>query len=193
VSETSGIRKEVLTYCQGNGVDIGYGGDPVVPSAITIDKPPPYVPHLGSHPQNLRGDGADLYWFKDNVLDYVYSSHLIEDFAETGPVLREWLRVVKPGGYLILVAPVEKIYREHCSRTGQEYNTNHKIEEMSASYIISQLDQLMIPYRIEKRIDLINTYGFVLVVEKARQDSAVRLHSDSRPAAEGANNRLRSY
>jgi SAM-dependent methyltransferase len=166
VSETSGLRNEVLIYCQGNGVDIGYGGDPVVPTAITIDQPPPYIPHLGNHPQNLRGDGANLYWFKDSVLDYVYSSHLIEDFPETGPVLREWLRVVKPGGYMILVAPVEKIYREHCRRTGQEYNTNHKIEEMSAPYVISQLDQLTIPYRIEKRIDLINTYGFVLVIQK---------------------------
>jgi ADP-heptose:LPS heptosyltransferase/SAM-dependent methyltransferase len=166
VSETSGLRKEVLTYCQGNGLDIGYGGDPVVPTAITIDQPPPYTPHLGSHPQNLRGDGANLYWFKDDAFDYIYSSHLIEDFAETGPVLKEWVRVLKPGGYMVLVAPVERIYREHCSRTGQEYNTNHKILEMSAPYILSQLDKLAIPYRIEKRFDLINTYSFLLVIEK---------------------------
>jgi hypothetical protein len=117
ISETSTVRQEVVAYCQGNGVDIGYGGDPVVPTAITIDQPPPYTPHLGSQPQNLMGDGADLRWFKDNSLDYVYSSHLIEDFEETAPVLKEWLRVLKPGGYMVLVAPVEKIYREHCWRS----------------------------------------------------------------------------
>ncbi len=166
MSETACIREEVLSYCCGNGLDIGYGGDPVVPTAITIDLPPPYIPHLGRHPQNLRGDGANLHWFRDGVLDYVYSSHLIEDFPETAPVLKEWLRVVKPGGYLILVAPVEKIYREHCRTTGQEYNTNHKIVDMSAAYIVSQLDQLKIPYRVEKRIDLIGYYGFILVVQK---------------------------
>jgi ADP-heptose:LPS heptosyltransferase len=166
VSETSSIRQEVLTYCKGNGLDIGYGGDPVVLTAITVDQPPPYTPHLGSHPQNLRGDGANLYWFKDNVLDFLYSSHLIEDFAETGPVLKEWLRVLKPDGYMILVAPVEKIYREHCRKTGQEYNANHKIAKMSAAYILSQLDKLAIPCRIEKHIDLINTYSFLLVIQK---------------------------
>lgn len=38
--------------------------------------------------------------FKDESLDHVYSSHLIEHFAhnQTSAVLREWLRVLKKGG-----------------------------------------------------------------------------------------------
>lgn len=166
MSETSAVRNEVVDFCKGNGIDIGYGGDPVLASSITMDQPPPYTPHLGNHPQNLSGDGADLYWFRDGVLDYVYSSHLIEDFEETGPVLKEWIRVLKPGGHLVLVAPVEKIYREHCRVTGQEYNANHKIDDMSAEYIVKQLSGLKIPHRIIKRIDTINIYSFILIVQK---------------------------
>jgi SAM-dependent methyltransferase len=41
----------------------------------------------------------------DNSVDFVLSSHVIEHFPDPIKALKEWYRVVKPGGYLYIVAP----------------------------------------------------------------------------------------
>ena len=45
--------------------------------------------------------------FDDGYADAVYTSHLLEHFAEseTVSVLQEWRRVLKPGGTLIVLTP----------------------------------------------------------------------------------------
>jgi len=54
------------------------------------------------------------------VLDFVYSSHLLEDFNDTEGVLREWLRVLKLGRSFGLVLPDEQVYTAHTAPpTGQ--------------------------------------------------------------------------
>ncbi len=53
---------------------------------------------------NIVANGDDLP-FKDGTLDYVLSSHVIEHFFDPVKALREWHRVIKPGGYIYIVAP----------------------------------------------------------------------------------------
>jgi SAM-dependent methyltransferase len=48
--------------------------------------------------------GDDLP-FKDNMVDFVISSHVIEHFYDPVKTIKEWLRVVKPGGYVYIIAP----------------------------------------------------------------------------------------
>jgi SAM-dependent methyltransferase len=57
-------------------------------------------PHLSSH------DITKLD-FEDNTVDLIYASHVIEYFdrEEVIPILREWKRVLKPGGILRLSVP----------------------------------------------------------------------------------------
>jgi SAM-dependent methyltransferase len=43
--------------------------------------------------------------FKDNTVDFVISSHVIEHFYDPVETIEEWLRVVKPGGYVFIIAP----------------------------------------------------------------------------------------
>lgn len=43
--------------------------------------------------------------FKDNVWDFVISSHAIEHFYDPIKTIKEWFRVVKPGGYVYIIAP----------------------------------------------------------------------------------------
>jgi SAM-dependent methyltransferase len=50
-------------------------------------------------------DGSDLAIVGDNSYDFVLSSHNLEHFANPVKALREWQRVVRPGGGLILVLP----------------------------------------------------------------------------------------
>ena len=53
---------------------------------------------------NIVALGDDLP-FKSNTLDYVLSSHVIEHFFDPVKALREWHRVIKPGGYIFIIAP----------------------------------------------------------------------------------------
>lgn len=53
---------------------------------------------------NILASGDDLP-FKDNTLDYVFTSHVIEHFFDPIKAIKEWFRVVKPGGYLFLIVP----------------------------------------------------------------------------------------
>lgn len=163
-SETSKCRARLLPFCTGYGVDLGFGGDPVSPQAIRVDSPRPYA-DTGAHSVQLGGDATKLHWFRDGVLDYVYSSHLLEDFPDTEGVLREWLRVLKPGGNLIIFCPDEQIYRAHCQRTGQMYNENHKHADFSLPKIKSILQKIG-GVKFIHETPLVDIYSWELVAQK---------------------------
>lgn len=137
MSETAKWRHKFISYCVAgkNGLDIGFGGDPIIPSAITLDRKLDHIchSHVGCAPQNLTGDASSLSMFKDNSLDYVYSSHCIEDFEQTENVLTEWIRVLKHGGYLCLLFPDELRYRT----ITDVVNVEHKHENMGLKFIVN--------------------------------------------------------
>lgn len=129
-SETSKHRHLVEQYCRGNGVDLGSAGDPVVPWAIQVD-----LPSDEYHRYNVTRPEAAIHWrgsaldlpFKDSTLDWLHSSHLIEDFLDWTVPLKEWDRVLKPGGYLITAVPDRVRFRAAVAR-GQGDNLSHKHE-----------------------------------------------------------------
>lgn len=163
-SETSRCRARLAPYCQGYGLDLGFGGDPITPSAIRMDMPQPYT-YVGSLPVQLGGAAENLFWFRDNVLDFIYSSHLLEDYEDVESVLREWLRVLKPGGMLITFCPDEKVYRKHCAETYQVYNPAHKHADFSLDYVKAILERIGGTETLHE-IALIDTYSWDLVVRK---------------------------
>lgn len=56
--------------------------------------------------------------FKDDVWDFVISSHVIEHFYDPIKTVKEWLRVVKPGGYVYIIAPhKERTFDKNRDRT----------------------------------------------------------------------------
>lgn len=87
----------VLQYLEGNGLDLGAGLHLVRPTSLGID--------FGANNLNWVGNVKKLHWFKDNVLDYVFSSHVLEHVDNDKITLREWIRVLKPRGYLVLYVP----------------------------------------------------------------------------------------
>jgi predicted SAM-dependent methyltransferase len=164
-SETSKCRRRLAQYCIGNGVDLGFGGDAITNTAIRVDLPTPYSRTAGQTVQ-LGGDCTNLLWFRDESLDYVYSSHLLEDFEATEAVLREWLRVLRTGGLLVIYCPDEQAYQKHCEITGQYYNINHKHSDFSLAKvksILAKLGQTNILYECA----LIDTYSWDLVLKKS--------------------------
>jgi len=163
-SETSKCRNRLAKYCEGYGIDLGFGGDPISLSAIRMDMVKPYT-NVGSCPVQLGGNAQNLHWFKDGVLDYVFSSHLLEDFYDTSAVLKEWLRVLKAGGKLVIFCPDEQRFRKHCKETGQPYNTAHVHENFSLEYVKNILEKLG-ETKVIYELDKVDIYSWDLVCEK---------------------------
>ena len=63
--------------------------------------------------------------FETDSIDEIYTSHLVEhfDFQEAWNVLREWIRVLRPGGTLILETP--NLYTS-CKRFAEFYETGNQ-------------------------------------------------------------------
>jgi predicted SAM-dependent methyltransferase len=171
-SETSRHRTLLAPHCSGYGLDIGFGGDPITPGAIRMDLPSPYT-RVGRAPVQLGGDCRALSHWCDGVLDYVYSSHVLEDFPEneTAAILREWTRVLKPGGRLILLLPDQQRYLAHCRRTGEVDadgavgNTHHSIAHFSLAYVDAVAAQVGNLRQMEAHPSL-GPYSFAVVYEK---------------------------
>jgi len=117
-NEAAKCRGRVVSFLVGRGLDIGCGDEKVVPAAIGVD--------IAGKAADIRLDLSEpnaLRMFADGAFDYVFSSHCLEYFHDTEGVLREWWRVLKVGGYLILYGPDPDFY----PRVGQQgANPNHK-------------------------------------------------------------------
>lgn len=175
-SETSKFRHIFTPYCKGIGLDIGAGGDPVVPDAITVDLENPYA-ECGAHPVNIKiPNGTDeigfhiRHFINPGTLDYVYSSHLLEDFDAPFVRLNEWALILKQGGYLCLLLPDEQRYRNYCNSIGAPRNINHKNESFCLEYVKEML--LLIGLEIIQEHDNLvyepekSNYNFAIIAQK---------------------------
>ena len=136
-SETFKYRHVTAKYCfnedgnPGCGVDVASQGDRVVPWAISFDLPTKEFDYYCSNhpakgPIHLRGHATSLP-FEDSTLDFLYSSHLLEDYLDWEPPVKEWVRVVRPGGYVIILIPDKELWAK-AIENGQPPNCAHKHE-----------------------------------------------------------------
>ena len=68
-------------------------------------------------PVDIAAPGDELP-LEDNSVDFVINSHVIEHFSDPIKALKEWHRVVRPGGYIYVTAPhKERIFDKDRDRT----------------------------------------------------------------------------
>lgn len=165
-SETSKVRPKVIHYCEGYGCDIGFGGDKIKSDSVGIDFANPYA-DTGRDKVDVACDVIkNEIPLPENTFDYVYSSHLIEDFEDTANGLRKFIRVLKNEGTLILIFPDQIKYEEHCKRTGQPLNTYHKHQDMGLAFMLNTLNNLKsIQYDILYKSNFEIDYNVILVVK----------------------------
>jgi len=120
-------------YCKGKGLDVGFGGDLITNEAEGFDFE--------------HGDAQYLRGKKDNTYDFVYSSHTIEHLPDPSIAIKNWFRVVKPGGYLIIYLPHRDLY-EKKKTLPSRFNPNHfnfflldKDEEPNTSGIVPLIER----------------------------------------------------
>ncbi|TGY90309.1 SAM-dependent methyltransferase [Marinicauda algicola] len=105
VLRRSNDKKFACKYLVGDGVDIGGEPDPLalyrtvfplITSVKTWD--------LGD------GDAQFMAGVEDGRYDFVFSSHCLEHLRDPFEGLKNWLRVVKPGGHIVFMIPEEDMY-----------------------------------------------------------------------------------
>ncbi len=112
--EETDSRPEFLMmemYCRGLGFDFGPGTNRLSPTVLCSD----WYPHKGvdliwNCAPDPEPDGIRYFVpfpFTDNVFNFVFASHVIEDFHPDiiQYVFDELLRITKVGGYLITLGP----------------------------------------------------------------------------------------
>lgn len=168
MSETSAARSVLAPFCQEkHGLDMGFGGDSIVPHAITFDMPKPYT-NVGGDKQIMRGDCRNLGMFCDGAMDWIYSSHLIEDwkYRDIEMILTEWRRVLKPGGLLVTNCPDQQKFLSHCARTGQPLNMAHANADFSLANFIDKCLAPTGPWETVFVEPEAGPYSFYIVVRK---------------------------
>lgn len=136
--EASKISWEIVRWTRGRGLDLGCGPKATFPHFIRVDNLKDT--HLFGHhiKPDVRVDTAeDLSVFGSESMDFVFSSHLLEHIEPEKVVktLREWMRVIRLNGYLVLYLPDEDQY----PKVGEaEANPDHKWN-VSCSHLLEYM------------------------------------------------------
>lgn len=106
-------------YFVGDGIDIGSGSDALYKYAQLF-------PLMRScTPWDLaEGDAQFMKGASDESYDFVHSSHCLEHVVDVKTALANWLRILKPGGYLVVLVPDEDMYEQGVWPSS--FNSDHK-------------------------------------------------------------------
>lgn len=107
-------------WFKGRGIDIGCGPDAMKvadwPNATEI------VPHDVDRGDS---DAQFLSGIPDASFDFAHSAHCLEHMRIAPTALTNWMRILKPGGFLIVTIPEELLYE--CGKWPSRFNGDHKI------------------------------------------------------------------
>lgn len=101
-----------MNIIKNNSIKLNLGcGDKILPDYINVD----IAPERKDLAPDVICDITDLSTFSDNYANEILAVHVIEHFWywDVPRILNEWLRVLKPGGELILECPNLRSACEH--------------------------------------------------------------------------------
>ena len=132
-NESGKIRWEIVRWTRGRGLDVGCGPNKAFPHMIGVDNGTDI--QLFGHqfkPDVWIDDAADLRLFGTESMDFVFSSHVLEHipFDKVVKCLKEWLRVIKVNGYLVMYLPDETLYPkvgEPGANPDHKWNVSYKL------------------------------------------------------------------
>lgn len=106
-------------YFRGVGLDIGAGNDTLGNNIYMF----PGIRRV--KPWDMEdGDAQYLKTLGDNEYDFAHASHCLEHMVDWKIALENWIRVIKPGGFLVITIPEEYMY-EHFNWPSN-FNPDHK-------------------------------------------------------------------
>jgi len=164
-SETAKVRQYVWPWIrEGRGIDLGCGFDKVHPRCVSVDA-------VATPAVDIVGDITDLSRWGDGEFDWVFSSHALEDIPDTAATLREWLRVLRPGGAIVLYCP----YRHYYPNAGEPDANPEHVHDFVPSDLVSAVRGadpetwiVTAEVRGRKRADEFHEYSCLVVARKGR-------------------------
>lgn len=147
----------ITKYFVGSGIDIGGSPDPL----LLYKELFPLVTEIRTWDKE-DGDAQYMSSVPDSSVDFIHSSHCLEHLNDPFEGIGNWIRAVKPGGYVVVLVPDEDLYEQ--GEFPSTFNSDHKwtftiLKKKSWSKkSINLLDMLMkldFDFGIEK-IELLN-------------------------------------
>ena len=156
----SNVRERAIPYLKGKGLDVGCGIEKILPDAIGIDSGADYgeTREKERHAWDDKRDAHDLSGYEN--MDYVFSSHCLEHLDDWEKALKEWCRVLRPGGTLFLYLPWAEAFFMH----SKEFRPGHK-HDFSPDKIASFLEEIGMKV-VEKSTEPDNYGSFIVVARK---------------------------
>ena len=115
------------------------------------------------------GDAQYMAGVPDDSVDFIHSSHCLEHLRDPREGMRNWMRVLRPGGHLIVTVPDEDLYEQ--GQFPSTFNRDHKWtftifkssswsdSSINVLELLQELGPAAEPLRIEQ---LSSTYRFDL-------------------------------
>lgn len=107
------------SFFVGEGIDIGSGNDPLGNYAQMF----PAIESVRAWDIE-DGDAQVMKGVDNESFDFVHSSHCLEHMHDPREALRNWLRILRPGGHLIITVPDEDLYE--LGVWPSRFNSDHK-------------------------------------------------------------------
>ena len=88
-----------IQLLHGKGIDIGCGKDPVTEECQKFDVE--------------DGDANEITkYVQSTEYDYVFSSHCLEHMKDPKLTLKDWWKLIRNGGTMIIIVPDEDLYEQ---------------------------------------------------------------------------------
>jgi SAM-dependent methyltransferase len=184
LSDSNFIRK----YFVGSGLDIGGKPDPLSLYAELF----PQIKAVKTWDWE-DGDAQFLATVLDGDLDFVHSSHCLEHLVNPREGLRNWFRVVREGGHMVITVPDEDLYEQGAFPS--TFNRDHKwtftifknkswsnhslnvldmVQELGSAAEVLKIEQLSSTYRFDlprfdQTLTPIAESGIEIIIRKRTQ------------------------
>jgi predicted SAM-dependent methyltransferase len=145
-------------YMSGVGLDIGFKGmdlhplrQPIVLNATGVD-----IDYPGY-------DGTHLP-FETTTQDFVFSSHCLEHIANYTKTLQEWHRVLKVGGYMVILVPHGFLYERSFYIPGPWGSCDDHKRVYTPSRLLREVEESLLPnsYRIVSLRDVDTNFDYAV-------------------------------
>ena len=124
-------RQPFQSYLEGTGIEIGALHNPMpvdrrratvrYVDRLPLEEQRRQYPELADHPlvaPDIIADADRLTPLADESQDFVIANHLLEHLPDAIGAMKEWYRVLRPGGILFLALPDKRVtFDKHRPRT----------------------------------------------------------------------------
>ncbi len=137
-------------YLSGSAIlEIGYKGG--------IDSAVPIVPQATGIDLDYPGYDGTILPFPGESQDAIYTSHCLEHIRDYKLSIREWFRVLKPGGHLVIIVPHQYLFER---RHELPSRLPGHLRFYTPASLLQQIEEALEPnsYRVRHLVD--NDFGF---------------------------------